>query len=169
MKIYTLPSAERVRELFDYNSKSGVFTWKMRTSNRIRIGDRTGCTSTTDGYVYIRADGKLYQAHRLAWVWVHGEPPAQFIDHINGDRVDNRIDNLREATRAQNCHNKRMSRVCASGVKGVCLHQKTGKWRAQIHANGKQHFLGLFDTVEAAAVAAKEGRERIHKEFSCHD
>lgn len=163
------PTVERVRECFDYDLNTGVFTWKVRNSNRVRIGDSTGSLSTTDGYLYIRLDRRNHVAHRLAWAFVHGFFPAEDVDHINGNRADNRIENLREASRAENGQNRKTPVNNKSGVKGVCHHQKTGKWRAQIHFEGKQHFFGLYDSLECAAEAARAGREKLHKEFARHD
>lgn len=162
------PSVERVRECFDYNQDTGVFIWKIRTSNRIRVGDPTGCISTTDGYMYIRLDRRNHVAHRLAWAFVHGYFPPDDVDHINGIRSDNRIGNLREASRAENGQNRKTSSNNKSGVKGVCRHQKSGKWRAQVHFEGKQHFFGLYDSLECASEAARAGREKLHREFARH-
>lgn len=159
---------ERLKEALDYNEETGEFRWKMRTSTRVRVGASTGCVSTTDGYVYIRLDKFLYAAHRLAWMMANGAMPDRNIDHINGNRSDNRISNLRLADFSENARNAKMPVHNKCGVKGVCNHQKTGKWRAQITHQGRQYYFGLFDSIEAAAAAVKDGRARVHGEFANH-
>ena len=152
------PTHERVREALDYDPETGLFTWLVRTSIRIMAGDVAGCP-TQSGYWRIGLDGHDYQAHVLAWFWVHGEWPTNDIDHIDGDGLNNRLDNLRDVPRNVNMHN-----VVApyqnntSGYRGASFHRQSGKWRASIGVNGKRVHLGLFDTPEeahAAYMAAK--------------
>lgn len=147
-------TAQELRERLDYDPVSGVFRWKTSASNRIRVGSTAGCINTI-GYCQIYIGSKPYLAHRLAWLHVFGAWPDGVIDHINGNRSDNRICNLREATRAQNNANARVRSDNTSGLKGVSpLH---GRWAAQ--AGGV--YLGLFDTPEeahAAYVAAAKER-----------
>src|SRR3990167_927341 len=95
-----IPTHERVRELLAYDRKTGIFRWKV-VRHRVPIGSIAG-SKHCDGYWQIRMDGHLYMAHRLAWLWVFGVWPITMIDHKNGDKACNCIENLREATKSQN-------------------------------------------------------------------
>lgn len=105
-------------------------------------------------------------AHRLAWLYVYGEWPDAEIDHINGNTGDNRISNLRPATRAQNGANRGRQTNNASGVKGVCWHAQSGKWRAMIRISGKSRHLGLFNDIGAAAAAYARATVNRNGEFA---
>ena len=117
-------TAERLREVLAYDPDTGVFTWKARTSpfSRVNVGDVAG-NLRRDGYIEICVDGRKHQSHRLAWLYVYGEWPADQIDHINGIRTDNRIANLREANNAENHHNLRKAR---------CRQQDRIPWRDRL-------------------------------------
>lgn len=116
-----------------------------------------------DGYVRIRISisGRSWavKAHRLAWFMTHGELPAGDIDHINGNSLDNRAANLRDVPRSTNRRNSRMQKNNASGACGVSWSKKFGKWMAQAASAGKNKFLGYFDSVSDAAMAARKFRE----------
>ena len=116
-----------------YDPDSGIFAWRIRPCRNVFIGDRAGAKGDK-GYIRIQIQGRVYMAHRLAWLCVHGRWPAQEIDHINGERDDNRIANLREATReinGQNMHGpKRGNRTGYLGV-----GKRRGRYRAQINGN----------------------------------
>lgn len=158
-------TVERLREVLDYDQETGVFAWKISTSNSVKIGDVAGSING-DGYRKIKLDGREYQAHRLAWIYVTGEWPKEFIDHINSTRLDNRFSNLREATHAENRRNVGKQTNNSSGFKGVCWHNQTQRWQAQIAVNGRNKYLGLFDTPEAAHAAYRVAAEKLHGEFS---
>lgn len=151
-KIY----ADMLRSLLAYDAETGVFTWRARTSNRIKVGDVAGAKSK-DGYVLIRLNGTLYKAHRLAWLYVYGEWPDAEVDHINGDPGDNRICNLREATRKQNMENVKLSSSNSTGFRGVTFNKRLQKYKATMRHHTQTLNLGHFETVEEAAevVAAK--------------
>jgi hypothetical protein len=112
-------SCEKVKELFDY--KDGELFWKKIGPNKRT--DRPAGTVNRDGYRRIKYMYKLYAVHRLVWTY-HGNAPVAFIDHINGDVLDNRIENLRAATHSQNCMNRRVRFDSTSGIKGVHLEAK---------------------------------------------
>jgi hypothetical protein len=158
-----LVTADRVRELLNYDPETGVFTWAAQSSTRVKIGAVAGSVDIY-GYHIIRVDGRLYRAHRLVWLYVHGEWPVGDIDHINGDPGDNRIANLRPATRSQNLANSKRRKNNTSGYKGVSWNKQARKWHARIGVDGQYKHLGLFtDPAEAheawLAAAKKTSRE----------
>lgn len=162
-------TAPALRNVLDYAPDSGLFRWKVGRG-RARAGDIAGCLVEGPNkyrWVQIRVFGKLYPAHRLAWLWVHGEEPEEFIDHLNQDAVDNRISNLRVLPHAANCRNQPMRQANTSGVCGVYWEERTGKWRAEVKFDGKKHRVGRFSLLADAelAVAAKRselGFSSIH-------
>jgi len=109
---------------------------------------------------------RLYRAHRLAWFHTYGAWPAGDLDHVNGNRADNRLTNLREASRSENCWNSRKSKNNTSGFKGVFWSVARGKWYAQILVDYRTHNLGYFPTAEAAATAYAEAAARLHGKFA---
>lgn len=141
-------TAEQVRRLLDYNHETGLFRWKVRRSGNTKLGEFGGCPSGA-GYPRISINQQNYVAHRLAWLHYYGEWPAMFLDHIDGDRANNRISNLREADYAQNAHNSRGNPTNSSGYKGV-YRNRSGRWAASICVNYRQRHLGVFDTRELA-------------------
>lgn len=142
---------ERLKELFDYN-QDGYLVWKKTTSNRVVVGSIAG-RKTDTGYISIGLNGKHQRAHRLIYLWHHGELPVGDIDHINGIRDDNRIENLRFATRSQNNANSRVDRNSISGVKGVHWNKRDGNWIARINIKPKAIWIGTFATIELASEA----------------
>lgn len=142
-------TVERLREVLAYDPASGQFFWKVRTSNRIKVGDRAGVVNT-EGYRVIRVDGQLYGAHRLAVLHVTGVWPTHDVDHDNRDRDDNRWANLICATRSGNCQNQGLAHGNTSGYRGVSFHRASGKWSAERVVAGVKNYLGLFPTAEAA-------------------
>lgn len=161
-------TAERARELFDYDPDTGDLTWKVSLNPRAPAGWIVN-TKHGDGYYSVRVDRKTYLAHRVAWLIVYGEWPDKLIDHVNGDRRDNRLSNLRKATYSENGWNCGVRASNTSGFKGVCKHNKCGKWIARIRiGNGVRKHLGLFDTPEAAHAAYRRAAEEHHGAFYLH-
>lgn len=158
-------TANRLRDVLHYDAETGVFTRLVDANNRCKAGSKVG-TAGTNGYILISVDGKRYKAHRLAWLYVFGEWPVQFIDHINGDAGDNRLANLRQADRSQNGANSRVSRSKAAGYKGAYLEAKTGKWMAQITPHGNRQTIGRFDTAEEAHAAYMAKAREVFGEFA---
>lgn len=152
----------RLQYLLDYNPDTGVFTRRVRTCNRIRVGEIAGSLNTILGYVEINVGGHRDYGHRLAWLYVNGSWPKDRIDHINGIRNDNRMANLRDVTCAQNAHNRAMPRSNTSGYQGIIWHPQTGKWRARIRADGKSYSLGLYDRPEDAHAAYLSAKATRH-------
>lgn len=153
---------ERLTEMLNYDPETGLFSWRVRASNRVKVG--TVCNNKDGhGYVRVRIDTVSYWAARLAWFYVHKRWPTNDIDHINGVKDDNRIVNLREATRSQNLANRRTLR---NGLKGVCYDKKNGRWIAQVSANKQIVFRQLFDTEEEAHRAYLKAAKLHHGEFA---
>jgi hypothetical protein len=154
---------EQLKEILQYNSETGIFTWIKRTSIRITIGKIAG-SLTNRGYSCIRINGKIYLSHRLAWLYVYGYFP-KLIDHINLDRKDNRIVNLREATQSENMRNSGLKRTNQHGFKGVSLDKRDMVWFARARINYKVIHLGRFKTKEEAAKAYDDFAKTHHGEF----
>lgn len=157
-------TAALLRELLHYDPETGVFTRKVRTSNRIAVGDVAG-TLRPDGYTKISVLNKSYLAHRLAWLYVHGEWPKDQVDHRNGIRTDNRIANLRDLSGTLNQQNQRAahSRNKSSGLLGASWDKRKGKWVAQISSTRTSRHIGYFETAKEAAAAYLEAKRRLHE------
>ncbi len=149
----------------DYDPIDGRFT-RLISRPHSPAGSLADTKLDTYGYRMVRVGGKGYLAHRLAWFMFHGEWPSGDIDHINRDRTDNRLSNLRLATRQQNLRNARLSSLNSCGSKGVHLYQ--GRyWSAAIWNDGKKKHLGYFDTQELAAEAYRQAAVARDPEFFC--
>jgi len=152
-------TAERLRQLLDYDPATGIFVWKVTRGS----GRRGSVAGYVKEYVEIRVDGVLHLAHRLAWLHVHGKWPADQVDHRNGIKTANWIDNLREATNAQNQENAKRRRTNTSGFTGVHWDKRERKWLARIRAGGKRIPIGHFANIEDAAAARAEAKKQLHK------
>lgn len=150
---------ERLKQLLAYDPGSGVFVWRVSRGS-VSAGRRAG-TITDRGYVAIIADGRLYKAHRLAWLYTFGHFPSKQLDHVNGERDDNRLCNLREATNAENQQNLSADGCNSCGLRGVAK-TKNGRFAATIRVSGKNRYLGTFDSAEDAHQAYLEGKARFH-------
>ncbi len=154
-------SQERLKELLDYDSETGVFTNKVNRG-RVRAGDIAGATQAV-GYVIIGVDGTRYYAHRLAWLYEHGCWPAEFIDHKDGDKTNNRISNIREASAGQNLENMCEAKVNnLSGLMGVSRHV-SGLFFSRISVDKQKRHLGYFKTAEEAHSAYLKAKLELHK------
>lgn len=158
-------TADKVREALDYDAETGVFRW-MNPSRRADLRGKVAGSPNSFGYIAIVVGEKKYQAHRLAWLYVRGEWPAKFIDHINGDKADNRIANLREATKAQNSRNRPKTKSNTTGFKGVTFDRRKNKFKAGVMIDGKQLHLGLYPTAEEANAAYLRAAQHHFGEFA---
>lgn len=158
-------TAERARELLDYNPETGMLVWKVYRNPMAQAGF-TVTSVCNNGYTVVGIDGKVYQAHRVAWLIIHGCWPPEQLDHENRIRTDNRLLNLRVMDIAGNMKNKSKARNNTSGHTGV-YQTKHGNWIARIASGRKQINLGTFDTIEAA-VAARQAANAAHNFHSSH-
>lgn len=158
----------KLKELLDYNPETGIFTWKVREDDPQWSGHYAGkiAGSKVKKYIRVAIDDTAYAAHRLAWAIHYGVWPVSILDHINGDGFDNRIENLREASFAQNAANAHRTKLPASGYRGVYRYKKTDKWKAEISYENERHYLGVFDTKEEAHQAYLRASAEIHGEYS---
>lgn len=160
---------DELRAVLDYNPATGVFVWRVNVRSRARAGSMAGYTRADRSgrrYRFIGLSGSKYLAHRLAWLYVHGHWPSNMIDHIDGNGLNNAIANLREATSAQNMHNRGAAAHNVSGFKGVTQDRRTLQWRANININGRQTYIGSFGTAEDAASAYASAAKQYHGEFA---
>lgn len=158
-----LTQAELMEEL-EYNPETGAFL-RLKKKARFNIGDVAGSKPDVNGYIAIKLNGVLYRAHRLAWLYVHGEWPEGFLDHKNGDPSDNRIENLRLASRGENMHNRKINTNNQSGTKGVSKCSDCDTWIVQIRHN-KVNYYKRFKELEDAVWYANVLREELHGEYA---
>lgn len=155
-------NAQRARELLSYDSDAGVLAWRITRGGHVCSGKPAG--SLTGRYIRIGIDGRGYRAHRVAWLIAHGAWPTGQIDHINGNRADNRLANLRDVSPCVNAQNQRAAhKRNESGLLGATFHAQSGRWRAQILHEGKNLTLGRFDTAEAAHGAYLAAKRNLHE------
>ncbi len=153
---------ETAHKTFTYDEGSGSLIWAVSPKySSISVGDKAECRDHA-GYLRVMVSGVRVLVHRLVWMMYYGSWPKNFIDHINGIKTDNRICNLRDCTQQQNCQNRTVARRgCRSGVRGVSKNTEDGKWVARVCVRGVNHYLGSFDSVADASLAAAVGRKRL--------
>jgi hypothetical protein len=144
----------RLHALFIYDSRSG-FLLRRVNRGKGRAGDVVG-TKHSEGYLQVRVDGAREYVHRIAYALMVGTYPEKEIDHINGDRADNRWCNLRGASHAENMQNRPRASHSTQPFKGVRQSPTKGKWTARIGINQKEMYLGTFATAQAANAAYKK-------------
>lgn len=158
-------TAQRARELLNYDPDSGIFTWKVDVGRwgRIKAGTATGSPDLT-GHLRIQVDGTLYYAHRIAWLMATGEWPAGDVDHIDGSPASNRFVNLRDVPHKTNSENRRRAiRNKRSGLPmGVSIDRRDGAIRADITVSGKARSLGRFSDAQQAHAAYLKAKRELH-------
>jgi hypothetical protein len=153
---------DRLKALVDYNPDTGIFTRLIATSPNTKVGEKVGTRHRT-GYEYAMLDYETFATHRLAWFYVYGVMPTYDIDHINGDKTNNRISNLRDVKFKTNMQNEVKARKTnKSGYLGVHWRKERCKWVAQLMVNGKHKRFGSFDTPEQAYKAYLEAKRKYH-------
>jgi len=148
------PPLDYLRTVLDYDPLSGAFTWLVSLSPR-GVAGSLAWNVCCYGYLVIRIQRKAHKAHRLAWLYVHGSMPTQHIDHINGDRDDNMISNLRDVSRSVNAQNIRHAR-------GTIFDKRTGRWYAQLTTNGIKKHIGSFSDEPSAHAAYLSAKRATH-------
>lgn len=152
--------AKRLRELLEYSPESGVFTWLVSPARQVKRGAVAGNVERS-GYRRIRLDGVLYRAARLAWLYVHGEWPSGEVDHVNHQRSDDRISNLRDVSHRTNCHNP--AGPFAHGSTGkLGAHRNGRRFAAKIVVDGRSVWLGRHVTPDAASAAYDAAKRQLH-------
>jgi hypothetical protein len=152
--------------LHKYFEYSNGELYNKKSRHRVKIGQKLGYKSN-EGYVILGFNNKYYLAHRLIFIMHYGYIPQQ-IDHIDGNRANNLIENLREATNSQNCHNSKKKITNTSGYKNVTWRKDRSKWLVNIVINNKNVYFGSYDDIELADLVAQEARDKYHKEFAKH-
>lgn len=154
-------TADLVRSLLDYDAETGVLRWRV-SRGRASAGKIAGCVNK-DGYLGISIKQTSLVVHRVIWLHVHGAWPTYQIDHINGNKLDNRLVNLRDVPPDINSQNRTVAHTDSkSGILGVRWHPRDKRWIAQISAHGKWHHLGMFLTAEEAQAAYLDAKQRLH-------
>lgn len=153
-----------LKSILNYDQETGIFTWKIKKGKKV-AGSIAG--KDCHGYISIGIDYHQYFAHRLAWLYVYGVMPSK-IDHVNGNKSDNRILNLRPANTSQNACNSKVRSDNSSGIKGVSWDKTYKKWYAKCCINQKQYNLGKYINKADAEKAVIEFRNKHHGEFSRH-
>jgi hypothetical protein len=152
-------------DLFEY--RDGKLFWKVTRNNFVPKGTEVGSLDGK-GYLRTKINKKNYSVHRLIFLFHKGYLP-EYLDHINGDRLDNRIENIREATMGQNNYNKKTPKTNTSGFKNVYWTKDMNKWRVRLNANGIKVCFGYYEDFEKAKRVAIEARNKLHKEFARHE
>jgi hypothetical protein len=153
---------DNLKKQLSYDEQTGIFKWKV-SKRGLRIGDIAG-SKRQHGYIAIRINHKLIYAHRLAWFYMYEVWPTGEIDHIDGNRLNNSKANLRDVNpivNKQNIRSARSDNVC--GMLGVFLDKRSNKYVSKLQTNGKQKWLGLFETPEKAHQAYLEAKRQIHE------
>lgn len=158
-------SIDTLREALVYDPETGLLHWRVKNNARWRGGGRAGWISKSTGYYVILFKRQKFLLHRVGWALTHNRWPPADLDHINGDPADNRLVNLREATRSENCANSRRPKSNTTGFKGVS-QTKSGRWHAIIGHNGRTIYGSRFDTPEEAHADYMRLAESLFGEFA---
>lgn len=165
MKDYETELSHKIlTSLLHYDPETGFFT-RIIDCHAEKKGDKAGYKKKNN-YVYIRVCGFRYCAHRLAYFYMNGKWPQNFIDHIDRDKHNNKWSNLRDATRSQNSFNRDISSKSSSGIAGVCWDGRKNRWRAYIKHDRKYINLGFYQDINDAALARRGAESRFYKEFA---
>jgi len=154
---------EYVLSAFDYQDGNLI----RKTGRVNEIGQIAGCVHKGKGYIHVKIKAKCFKAHRLIFLYHHGYLP-ECVDHIDGDKTNNKIENLRAATKEENCRNQKIRSTNKSGYKGVKWVEHCKKWQVEVCKNYKQLRFGMYEDLELAGLVAIEATELIHGRFSAY-
>ena len=165
-----------IREALDYNPETGELTWRVRPPSHFltkklfkiwnkRYSGKKAGSFRKDGYLQVKLNRKPYLNHRISWFLYYGCFPNNQIDHANGVKTDNRIQNLRDVTHQQNAMNRKKEIRNNSGVTGVRFSKRLKKWRSEIKCKSKYYYIGVFENFDDAVAARKEAEQKygFHK------
>jgi hypothetical protein len=159
-----LITQDYLKSILNYEEASGIFTWKVSKAKNIKIGSVAGIHDKC-GYWIIRIDKKNYRAHRLAWLYMNGNFPNKYIDHIDNNKINNIYRNLREANDVENGRNKGLQLNNSTGYKGVSFCNLNKKFKAQARFNGKTKTLGYFKSALDASNKYINFVKELHGDF----
>lgn len=172
-----LPPVEYLRECFDYDPDTGILTWRERPVEHFTSAGLCRRTNlrwankeagrTNQSRREVRVYGASFFVHRIIWKIIYGADPAEQIDHIDGNSLNNKISNMRSATSAQNAHNMKAKPTRDGALKGATFCKDTKRWKSAITLGGKHIHLGRFDTQKEAHEAYIEASKKHHGEFGC--
>lgn len=157
-------SQEYLKELFEY--KNGNLYWKISLNKKIIVGSKAGSIGKL-GYLSVQINKKKYKTHRLVFLYHYGYLPKE-IDHIDNDKTNNNVDNLRQASRSDNMKNMGFHSKNKSGFKGVNWHKASNRWTVQLMVENKKKYFGIYQDLELADLVAQEARNKYHKNFANH-
>jgi hypothetical protein len=153
-----------IKHLFEY--KDGELYWKTPTNQKIVKGSKAGGLHRS-GYMTVQIDKKKYRTHRLVFLYHYGYLPKE-IDHIDNNKINNNINNLRQASRSENMKNIGFHSKNKSGFKGVSWHKASNRWIVQLMVGNNKNYFGIYKDIELAELVAMEVRNKYHKEFARH-
>jgi hypothetical protein len=153
---------EILLEAFEY--KEGILYWKNPTSRSVKIGNEVGCKNS-NGYRLASIKGKYIQTHRAIFLMHYGYLP-EYVDHIDGNKSNNKVENLRAVTKAQNAWNSKLPSTNKSGIRGVSWNKQTNKWRVAINVNGRAIHLGRFSDIKDAQKVIESARIQYHGQYA---
>jgi hypothetical protein len=163
------PTAERIRELLDYNPLTGVFIWKHRANGptkwNTKWAGKVAGSQRGNGYIAIAIDGVKYLAQQLAWAYMTGDWPSSFVDHRNLDKSDYRFDNLRLASFGESSANISVRKSSKSGFRGVCFSKQKNLWRARLNKEGVEYHIGFFGSAKGAGIAYAKKATEVYGEY----
>lgn len=177
MTTKTIPTPAELHKILRYEPETGKLFWRQRTPDMFEdtgysaerkcivwnsrfSGKEAGTNAFSHGYITVSVNYLDLLAHRVIWVMVHGKEPHDQIDHIDGNRANNRAENLRDVSRSDNQRNQAIMKNNTSGYHGVHYSRTEQKWRASINTNGKKVILGRFNCITAAIVARKAAEKK---------
>ncbi len=147
---------------FEY--RDGELFWKIKPAMRVHVGDKAGWLDKNATHLRVLYKGKKVMVHRIVYLMHHGHLP-ECVDHVDRNPLNNKIENLREATKSQNSCNKKVRSDSGTGIKNVTYYRPSGKWRVAIAVNGKRKHIGYFADMEQAKIAAENAGKMYHGQF----